>query len=228
MADGIYLDNDVVLKACAYGVGPELIRLTTIDETLPAILAIARHTIASRVKRSRDVFGLPSVRSQIDVVLDQVRQLEPTGEEVELAADLEASATRANLSFDTGESQLMAMLLTRRGRMLASGDKRAAKAISVVLPCLACRLVCLEQILAMMVERVDPVGLRLAICRSTAVDRAISICFQCSRTELDAAEVRQALASYIGALRLETGRLLVEDGDPFRAEVAEEDCIRGS
>ena len=36
MSSGYYLDNDVILKTCSYGVGAELILLSTVDDLAPA------------------------------------------------------------------------------------------------------------------------------------------------------------------------------------------------
>lgn len=129
MSDGFYLDNDVVLKTCSYGVGTQLVQLGTTGVLAPAILALARFTLRSRLERSRVLVDPRGASAQLDAVLAQIRLLEPTPKEVEIAADLEAAATEVNLSLDAGESQLMAMLMARGGLALVSGDKRAAKVL---------------------------------------------------------------------------------------------------
>ena len=220
MSSGYYLDNDVILKMCSYGVGPELVFLSTVDDLAPAILALARFTLRSRVERSRVLVEPKSVFAQLEAVLVQVRLLEPTREEIDMAADLEAAATAANLSFDAGESQLVSMLMARGGLGFITGDKRAAKAMSVVLPRLEGRMVCLEQVIHSVVVLFGVEPLRSSVCREKAADRAVANCFQCSLPNVDALSVLQGLESYSRALRSETGRLLVAGSGISSAEVA--------
>ncbi|WP_192249527.1 hypothetical protein [Mesorhizobium silamurunense] len=220
MSDGFYLDNDVVLKTCSYGAGAELVELSTTGNLAPAILALARFTLRSRVERSRVLVDAQNASAQLDAILAQLRFLEPTPEEVEIAADFEAAATKANLSFDAGESQLVAMLMARGGVALVSGDKRAAKAMSVVVPELERRLVCLEQVLHSIIARFGLEPLRSSVCREKSSDRAVTNCFQCSSQQVEAPSVLQALESYLRSLRSETGRLLVKSAGMSSAEVA--------
>ena len=209
MSDGFYIDNDVVLKACAFSVGVELTDLANLCGRPPAILGLARFTLATRVKRSKVLVDKVSAAAQLDIVLARVRALEPSPDEVELAAEFEAAANLANLAFDTGESQLVAMLISRGGRALISGDKRAARAMSVVVPDLEERMICLEQVLHSMVTRSGLEPLRSAVCLEAASDRAAAICFQCSSQEITPEEVLSALESYSSALRREVGKLLI-------------------
>lgn len=222
MSDGFYLDNDVVLKLCSYGAGIDLVQVSTVDELPPAILALARFTLTSRVARSKILVEPAIASTQLQTVLSRARLLEPSQEEVEVAADLEAAATLANLAFDTGESQLVAMLISRNGLGFITGDKRAARAMSVILPQLEARLFCLEQILYTIVARAGVEPLRSSVCRERATDRAISNCFQCSSPDIEQGAILHGLASYSGALRSETGRLLAPNADMSGPEVAQE------
>lgn len=225
MPDGFYLDNDVVLKTCSYGAGRDLVELSTTDELAPAILALARFTLRSRVERSKILVDKSAAAAELDAVLARVRLLEPTPDEVEIAADLEAAATAENLSFDAGESQLVAMLMTRGGLAFVSGDKRAARAICVVIPDLKRQMICFEQVLHSIVTKSGLKPLRSAICREKALDRAVTNCFQCATKLIDANSILQALESYSGSLRAETGDLLIETCDMSGAEVAQEDRV---
>lgn len=225
MSDGFYLDNDVVLKTCSYGAGAELVELSTTEDLTPAILALARFTLRSRVERSRVLVDAQNASAQLDVLLAKVRFLEPAPDEVDVAADFEAAATEANLSFDVGESQLVAMLMARGGVALVSGDKRAAKAMSVVVPDLERRLVCLEQVLHSMITRFGLEPLRSSVCREKASDRAVTNCFQCSSGKVEVISVLQGLESYLRSLQSDTGKLLVKRAGISGAEVAQEDSV---
>jgi hypothetical protein len=219
MSDGLYLDNDVVLKICTYGAAARLIELCTCANLPPAILGLARFTLRSRVERSKVLVDAENAKANLDIALAGVRLLEPTPEEIETAADLEAAASAANLSLDAGESQLVSMLLRRGALAFVSGDKRAAKAVRMVLPKIREKLVCLEQVLQTMIESdgLDPI--RAAVCRERASDRAIANCFQCASGDVDVPSVAQGLQSYTKALRSETGDLLVAGLDGLAAEV---------
>ncbi|TPI76234.1 hypothetical protein [Mesorhizobium sp. B2-8-9] len=220
MSDGLYLDNDVVLKICTYGAATRLIELCTCAAQPPSVLGLARFTLRSRVERSRVLVDVANAKANLDIALAKVRFLEPTTEEVERAADFEAAASAANVSLDTGESQLVAMLLSRGGLAFVTGDKRAAKAVSMVLPMVRQKLVCLEQVLQSMIER-DGLGpIRAAVCRERASDRAIAYCFQCSTRDVNLPSVVQGLESYTKALRSETGDLLVASFDRLASEVS--------
>lgn len=220
MSSGYYLDNDVILKTCSYGVGAELILLSTVDDLAPAILALARFTLRSRVERSRTLVDAKNAFDQLETVMARVRLLEPTREEIDMAADLEAAATAANLSFDAGESQLVSMLIARGGIGFITGDKRAAKAMSVVLPRLEARVICLEQVMHSVVVHFGIEPLRSSVCRERAADRAVTNCFQCSLINVDVPSVLEGLESYSRSLRSETGLLLVAGSGLSSPEVA--------
>ncbi len=219
-SDGCYLDNDVVLKTCAYGVGADLVKMSTCGTLVPAILALAKYTLCSTVRRSRTIVDQSTAANQLCELLDRVRLLEPTPDEIMAAAELESAAMAANLSFDAGESQLVAMLIARNGLVFISGDKRAAKAISEILPELERRLACLEQVMHTLVTDLGLDPIRRAVCREVNADRATAICFQCASPQVDAAAVQSALVSYTNALRSDTGSLLVEGAGVSLTKIA--------
>lgn len=220
MSDGLYLDNDVVLKVCTYGAAASLIKLCTCGTLPPAILGLARFTLRSRAEKSKVLVDAANTKANLDIALAGVRLLEPTPGELDSAADFEAAASAANLSLDAGESQLVAMLLSRGGLAFVTGDKRAAKAVSMVLPMVRQKLVCLEQVLQTMIERDSFGPIREAVCRERASDRAIANCFQCSTRDVNLPSVVQGLESYTKALRSETGDLLVASFDSLASEVS--------
>ena len=220
MSDGLYLDNDVVLKICAYGAAARLIELCTCATLPPAILGLARFTLRSRIERSKLLVDVANAKSNLDIALAGVRLLEPMPEEVETAADFEAAASAANLSLDAGESQLIAMLLNRGGLAFVTGDKRAAKAVCAVLPKIEQKLVCLEQVLQTMIEDDGLYPIREAVCRERASDRAVTNCFQCSSNAVHVSSVVAGLESNTRALRSDTGDVLVGGLRSLAAEVS--------
>lgn len=218
MSEGIYLDNDVVLKVCSYGAARELLDVTSVDGTPPAILALARFTLRSLAERSRVLANKERAKRSLLVVLAETRALEPTPEEIERAADLEREAAEANLSFDSGESQLISMLLARGGVAFLTGDKRAVRAIAHILPSLAHRVGCLEQVVSSVLKRAGVEPLRSAVCGERSADRAISICFQCAQENIDLEAILAGLRSYSESLRAEVDHLLLE-GDDISASI---------
>lgn len=220
MSDGLYLDNDVIFKACAYGAAARLVELCTFEKIPPAILGLAKFTLRSKISRSKLLVETSTASANLDMVLAEVRLLEPTPEEINTAADLEAEASLANLSLDAGESQIVAMLLSRNGLAFVTGDKRAAKAASVILPLLREKLVCLEQILQAVLAADGLNPLREAVCRERFLDRAVANCFQCSSSEVDVSSVIGGLDSYIRALRSETNEILVASFADLVSEVS--------
>ena len=148
MAEGIYIDVDVVLKMCTFRFPDELVSATTLNGLPPAILGVASFTLRSRVKRSRSICDRSSVQTCLEKILPVLRLVEPLNEEVELAAELEEMALACDLEFDAGESQLLAILIKRNSPLLLTGDKRAIRAVAQIVPCqVKKRVACLEQLI---------------------------------------------------------------------------------
>lgn len=155
MAEGIYLDVDVVLKMCTYLFSDELVKTITLEGVPPAILGVASFTLRSRVKRSRSICNRASVQTCLDQILSGLQLVEPLDEEIALAAELEELALEFDLEFDTGESQLFAMLMKRNSPLLLTGDKRAIKAVAQIVPFqVRERVACLEQLILQMVSKI--------------------------------------------------------------------------
>ena len=67
------------------------------------------------------------MRNSIEYLIGNVTLLNPTPQEISLAANLEEAAAKCAVELDTGESQLVAILLQRSGPLLLTGDKRAIR-----------------------------------------------------------------------------------------------------
>jgi hypothetical protein len=214
MGEGILLDNDVVLKVCAYRSHREMVSLTTSGELPPGMLAIGRFTLRSRFKRSRFLADVAASSLAFRELLAAIRLLDPTEPEIQLAAEIEERATALSLEFDTGESQLLAILLVREGKLLVTGDKRAVQALhGVGMAAAEGRIACLEQLIAGMLADCDLTMLRNHVCSEPEADKALTACFACSASSVEAEDVLAGLRSYSSHLRNATGALLLISDD---------------
>lgn len=201
----IAVDNDIVMKAVAYGVtealwqrpGPRL-----------AILGVARFVIPSLLDRMGLATGPRRAKSDLEALLATADELNPSPTETRLAAEIEAAAQQAGVQFDIGESQLCAMAMERMIPSVETGDKRAIRSLEVLrgraddIERLDGRIRCLEQVMHSALE----VGGRFqdiatAVCREPMVDKALTFCFACSTGTASLDGVRAGLQSYIANLR---------------------------
>ncbi len=197
------VDNDILIKAAAYGVLSELAQAVAGRVDSVGILGVARYVVSAQLRKRGGVANRALAAEHFAAVLAGAKELEPSDVEVELATTIEEAAARRQL--DTGEAQLFAVGVVRRVASLLTGDKRAIAAAEDLLPDvdrlveLARRVVCLEQALALLLARTDPRELRTRVC-ANPVDTAITICFTCYSTPEDAF-YPLGLHSYIDALR---------------------------
>jgi hypothetical protein len=202
MVERVLVDNDIVLKTASYSLSDALLSSTTLESVPPAILGVAKWVVRGRIERARGFNDRERAKAALDEFLERAAQLEPTDTELEVAAELEASARNHDLELDGGESQLLAILLNRRCDLLLTGDKRAISAIAVIGPPDAHgRLGCLEQFVMDALRSIPLEDLRKSICAEPQADRAMAICFACSRAEpLTDNEPHEGLKSYISHL----------------------------
>lgn len=211
----VLVDNDVVVKSCCYGIDEPLLELLDDIGTVPLILTVARFVITGRIKRDRSLVDRERACASFERSIGRLREVEPTEAELAIAADFEAAAQALNLELDGGESQLLAILIERRLPLLFTGDKRAIVAIERIaadmLP--GPSIVCLEQIMTTLLGRIGLAMLRERVCTEPAVDRAMTSCFACRSTVIDAASVEEGLRSYVGHLRKSSSRVLLKADD---------------
>jgi hypothetical protein len=140
--------------------------------------------------------------------------VEPSTDEQQMAALLEAAAQQMALNLDAGESQLVAILVLRRLPCMLTGDKRAIASLEVLLDSdarlefISGKIRCLEQLVVDALVAGNGGQLRRAICGEPTVDKTLSICFSCSSPESDSAAALEGLASYITDLRARAIRVL--------------------
>ena len=214
MAEGIYIDVDVVLKMCTFRFPDELVSATTLNGLPPAILGVASFTLRSRVKRSRSICDRSSVQTCLEKILPVLRLVEPLNEEVELAAELEEMALACDLEFDAGESQLLAILIKRNSPLLLTGDKRAIRAVAQIVPCqVKKRVACLEQLILGVISEIGHDHFRKNVCSEREADRAIAVCFACSSDGVTAEDVKEGLLSYVSDVRAYADDVLISSDD---------------
>lgn len=212
MPEGIFLDNDVVLKACAYRYHDEVVAATTLHGNPPAMLGIARFTLRSRLSRPCGIADREGATVALDQLLAKVSLLNPTQSEIDLAAELEERAAAHALEFDTGESQLVAILLLRGKALLVTGDKRAIIALSsMVLTEVRGRIASFEQLVIILLAKHQHDEVRQRVCVEPDADKAMTACFACSTPSVSVEDILAGLTSYTEHLRKGTGDMLVAD-----------------
>lgn len=208
------VDNDVLIKAACYRLGETLWPPGSIG-TL-AVLGAARYVAPKWVARANLRGNRGDALADLGRILAASSQIEPTEEEVALAAEAEAVASRLRLQLDAGEGQLAAVTAVRGYELLESGDKRGIAALERLLdevPQLAgvCgRVACLEQVVRRSIAHATALAaVRSSVCAEPEVDKALSSCFACSSPSDPArADVDAGLRSYIDDLRRRAQRVL--------------------
>ena len=148
--------------------------------------------------------------------LGEVSEAEPSDADILLAAQMEEVAQRMGHAIDDGESLLFAMAITQAARV-ATGDKRAVQGLAAiagdmpVCTALSGTIVTMEWLASMLVLRHGVDTIRDTVCAAPEVDRALRVCFQCSRDACTSDDVYAALASYQGDLARQTKGFVTVD-----------------
>lgn len=205
------VDNDILLKGCWYGILRQLVAAIPSKPSETLVLGEAKYVIGKRLqKKAKSDPGAAQVLAVFSAAMSEFMEVEPSTEEVRLAALFERAAQQAGLPLDPGESLLCAVAIMRDLKRVATGDKRAICALETImtgcdeLEKLAGRLVCLEQLLVRVLADGNPSDVRNAICSQPKVDTAVTNCFRST----DPSEWREGLASYIRDLRAGAPTLL--------------------
>ncbi len=208
------VDNDVLIKLACYRLLPDVLAAFGGSGSV-GILGLAKFVVTTSIRRSTSINDRGSALRNFQALLVEAEELEPTDDEIDLATELEETATRAAAEFDFGESQLCAIVLSRAIPMLVTGDKRAIVAAEVMkseidrLAELEGKFVCLEQLVLGLTDRIGHASSRDRICAEPSIDKALSICFACWRgyqTTDDSAT--DGLRSYIRDMRSSAPTLL--------------------
>jgi len=215
---GCVADNDILYKGTCYQFLRELLQAVATNERF-GILGEARYVVGGKLRKRPPRRGGAAAIADFERELSSLQFLEPTPEEVAVAAELELAAQQLAVALDSGESLLVAVTHMRRLLRLFTGDKRAAEALEALLrrgiaevQGVAGKLVCLEQGVAWMLKLgfVSATDCRRAVCADKTVDIALAICFSCSSPEIADERCQEGLRAYIESLRATAPNLLAD------------------
>jgi len=214
----VLLDNDVLFKTCIYGLLQDILSDTAENETKNfIILGAACFIVHKKLKKRPPTRGAAQATIDFDACLSQIEKLEPTDDEIRIAAKLESAAKNNNLQLDEGESQLCAVLINRSANYIYTGDKRAIISIQQLLnnyqvsDYIKHRIVCLEQLILRLTIIGQPDRIRDAICAEAHIDRALSNCFSCCSQNTNVDSWREGLLSYIKDIQKNAQDILCSD-----------------
>lgn len=228
MAEDCLIDNDVLLKVCAYDLVDEFLELFVGSRLL--ILPTAQYVVESVIKRTGRIKDKVRAADNVKRLVASASTIEPTADEIEAAAALEEQAHQGSFELDNGESILFVLLASQKAGVLLTGDKRAIAALEKVSPSLSDpstvteRIAGLEQIISSLIQRRSPEEIAAKVCTEPDVDKAIAICFRCSSGNFDASSTSEGLTSYIGDLRRAAPTLLIPD-DGLVELLSDEDSV---
>ncbi len=207
------VDNDIAFKICCFGFCAEFRQMFE-QGSAPYRLGLASYVVPRKIARSSRVRDKASAQEHLGVFLAWAVGLEPTDEEIGLAAEIEATGQQQNVDFDSGESLLLAALLMRGARRLFTGDKRAITGFRAVSEALgreketAGKVVCFEQVMNELLKTLGAKTLTERVCREPDVDKTAAVCCGCASGGSDEASISEGLQSYIRYLRKACGNTL--------------------
>ena len=211
----LLLDVDVVIKLAAYELLSVIAHPGCVTDCCgrQGVTATTRFVADARLKRK--AADPQRARSRLVAFLDDAVEVEPTEEELQLAATIEERAAAAGLELDSGESQLCAMAVARRSPALLTGDKRAIAAAEALLGtvselrALTERIACLEQAMMLAVERLGAGTVRARVLAEADMDTSIRLCFRATDSAVGAQSEPAGLSSYISSVRTSAPTLLI-------------------
>ena len=213
LMNSVLLDNDVLLKLSCYGLQAELERFLGDRSATLGALAVAAFVLTRHVDRLQSINDRDGARGNLQKLLAACRPIEPSEEELGIAIELEERAQLLGLEFDTGESQLISVLISRQAALMVTGDKRAIEAMQhMKLPSdVHGRIGCLEQLILCFVVREGAFQVRALICQEVLGDKSLTMCFSCSSPVVSCDAITDGLQSYIGAVRQVARGVLAQD-----------------
>jgi hypothetical protein len=207
------VDNDILLKGACYRLLATLVAMKCGTGRV-GYLAAARFVLSKKIGRGNLRGNAAEAEAELLNFLAEHEAIETTAEEQALAATLETAAQSLPVNLDTGESQLLAVLVLRTLPGLLTGDKRAIIAIERLLDATAGlseaagKVTCLEQLVKLAILGGDPIATRTAICKEPEVDLTLSICFSCFSPDVTTASILEGIDSYVSDLRRKAPRAL--------------------
>jgi hypothetical protein len=209
----LLIDNDVLIKSACYSMLDQM-RGSSNKYQDVAILGVARFVVGKYLERRGEIRDRTAAQRRFQDYLTTVVILEPTPEELNFASAIEEAALLLGLDLDSGESQLCAIAVFGSSWLVLTGDKRAIASAEILmetmgeLASLAGRLVCFEQAIMGVVERIGIETTRVQVCAEAAIDKGLSICFECHASAEGRPLELTGLISYIGDVRRKAPVLL--------------------
>lgn len=214
MSEHVAVDTDVILKVAGYAVGEEAVAV--LGRTAPPAALGLTHLISPKqLAKRRGVVDREAALAALRALLGLLGSLEPSDDEVELAAELAAQAQAEDLPLNTGEAQLTAIAIKRALPLLVSGDKRALAALAALFPpgekraALQGRMMCFEQLVAALAGEIGEEAIRERICREPDMDTTMRLACSCGREAWTPEQLYEACDSYIEGIRRLAGDLLI-------------------
>lgn len=219
MADSVLMDNDVILKTCCYGIVDEVLGCVAGQTRTVHVLGVVRYVLGRAISKRKNITDGETASARLADLLGRVSLLEPSREELLLAAEFETAAQSLGVELDGGESQLLSVLVTRSAAVLLTGDKRAIRAIEPVVHAVGYdrqaerRVACLEQMIMAIVGRHGAEAIHQRVCREAGIDKSLAVCFACASGRCDPQSILEGLTSYVRALRRDAPAALVASDD---------------
>src|SRR5437660_10214390 len=92
MAESVLMDNDVILKACCYGVVDEVLECVSGKAWPIHVLGVVRYVLGRAIVKRKNISDRDGAASRLTYLLDKVALIEPDYEELSMAAEFEQAA----------------------------------------------------------------------------------------------------------------------------------------
>ena len=215
----ILADVDLVIKLICFKLSSSLMKSLLENNQIIEVLESTKYVVSKRVHKVFEKKDDRKIKLELENFSASCSYIEPSGEDLFLAAEIEKVSQLKNLSMDTGESILCAIAINRSTKFLtyiATGDKRAIKSISQIKPSLEKinylngKFICLEQIIIGLIRGGNLIQIRKNICRAPNLDKTLSICFSCTGSNgQPKVEIINGLNSYINDLDDKSDNILI-------------------
>jgi hypothetical protein len=180
----LLIDNDVVIKLAqmnAYIDGLSAIDYSPANVGSPAVMLRFMGLFSKEKRQSLTQNDAEAAR--LLTALQSITAIEPTEPEVKTIAVLGKLAFEHGLDLQTGELMLLGIAISRGGMRIATGDKRALRALPDLetrwpeANALRRKFYCLEQVFNALAAAHDLVRVRTAVTTSPRADETISFAY---------------------------------------------------
>jgi hypothetical protein len=207
------VDNDILFKTTSYNLTTDLLDSHPYGADNFHILAAAKFMLRKRLEKRSPSRGKDVVLAEFESIFTRINLLEPTEDEIKLAAEFEFIATKSGRELDNGESQLCAILILRKWDFIFTGDKRAIHAVESLIeekcPEIQGKITCLEQLILHLLGCTSFEEVRQKICTESGTDTSLDNCFACRSEQTTIDNCLEGLNSHIRAIKGQSPRALI-------------------